>query len=192
MGGRGARVGGCPTGKNNYFIFFPFRGAIFSMWRAFFLLLEGRPCFSFCGSFSPFRRGGGLFSLCGENFKLVSTYKISAGAHALAAKIVTNISPWGKLGEIVRHIKSANTFWSTYSYNVEKINEMIRCSLLNFSKFCVNFLKNCRLMHFLNMIILRGELMRFIIYVDNVQQYMRTCVHTRKIVSYIWPNLVIL
>ena len=28
-------------------------------------------------------------------------------------------------------------------------------------------------MHFLKMIILRGELMRFIIYADNVQQYMR-------------------
>ena len=28
-------------------------------------------------------------------------------------------------------------------------------------------------MHFLKMIILKGELMRFITYVDNVQQYMR-------------------
>ena len=28
-------------------------------------------------------------------------------------------------------------------------------------------------MHFLKMIILRGELMRFIIYVDNVQRYTR-------------------
>ena len=39
--------------------------------------------------------------------------------------------------------------------------------------FCVNFLKNWRLTHILKMIFLKGELMRFITYVDNVQQYMR-------------------
>ena len=40
---------------------------------------------------------------------------------------------------------------------------------LQLNKFCVNFLKNWRFMHFLKMLILRGELMRFIIYIDNVQ-----------------------
>ena len=48
-------------------------------------------------------------------------------------------------------------------------------------------------MHFLKMIILKGELMRFIIYVDNVQQYIG--VHARfakKIcnATYIYDNFV--
>ena len=124
-GGGGARVGGCPARKNNFSIF-PLLGGPFSpCGEPFFFFWRAGLCSPFGGSFSPFR-GGGLFSLCGEIFKLVSTYKISAGVHALAAKIVINISPWGKLREIVRHIKSVNTFWSTYSYDVEKINVMIR------------------------------------------------------------------
>ena len=73
--------------------------------------------------------GPALFLLLGGHFLHLGGGggAFSAGVHALAAKIVINISPWGKLREIVRHIKSVYTFWSTYSYNVEKINVMIRC-----------------------------------------------------------------
>ena len=53
-----------------------------------------------------------------------------------------------------------------------------------FSKTSQNFLK---------MIILSGELMRFVIYVDNVQQLVHAR-STRKIgkSACVWPNLIIL
>ena len=44
---------------------------------------------------------------------------------------------------------------------------------LHFNTFCVKFLKTLATYYFLKMIILNGKLMRFNIYVDNVQQYMR-------------------
>ena len=47
--------------------------------------------------------GGGLFSTYDENFLgLFPLTKLSAGAHALAARVVANISSWGNLREIVR------------------------------------------------------------------------------------------
>ena len=45
-------------------------------------------------------------------------------------------------------------------------------------------------MHFLKMIILKGELMTFITYVDNIQQYMYLRALKRKVVML--PNLIIL
>ena len=45
---------------------------------------------------------------------------------------------------------------------------------LHFFTFCVNFLKTLAIHHVLKMIILRRKLMRFIIYVDNIQLYMHT------------------
>ena len=68
---------------------------------------------------------------------------------------------------------SVNTFWSTFSYNVEKINVSYgvnHCTLISFVSIFSKIGDPC--MHFLKMIILKGELMRFIIYDDNVQQYM--------------------
>ena len=41
------------------------------------------------------------------------------------------------------------------------------------------------------MVILKGKLMRFIIYVDNIQQYMRA-LQRKFIILHIGPNLVIL
>ena len=46
-------------------------------------------------------------------------------------------------------------------------------------------------MHFPKMIILKGELMRFISYVDNVQQYMRALQQKKCNATYIGPNLII-
>ena len=56
---------------------------------------------------------------------------------------------------------------------LKKNNEMERCLAFHFNKFCINFLNNWRFIHFLKSITLRGEFLRFIIYVDNEQQYMR-------------------
>ena len=39
---------------------------------------------------------------CGENFRLVPIYKNFCGAHTLVAKVVANMSPWGKLRTTVR------------------------------------------------------------------------------------------
>ena len=44
-----------------------------------------------------------------------------------------------------------------------KLNDVNRCTLMSFVSIFSNILK---------MIILKGELMRFVTYVDNVQQYM--------------------
>ena len=60
--------------------------------------------------------------------------------------------------------KKVNTFWSTFLYNVEEINEIVQFYSLQFNKFGAIFLKNWRHMHFLKMIILSGKLIRFITY----------------------------
>ena len=46
-------------------------------------------------------------------------------------------------------------------------------------------------MHFLKIIILKGELIRFIIYVDNVQQYM-CALQMKFVMIHIGPSLIIL
>ena len=82
-------------------------GAFFSMWMDFFFLGGGEGIVSFWESFSPFGGGGGVgsfFLFMWRMFQFWSPLtKISADAHALAAKVVANISHWGKLREIVRH-----------------------------------------------------------------------------------------
>ena len=67
------------------------------------------------------------------------------------------------LENFIEIIVRLNTFWSTLSYNFNKINEIRRCVLYQSSQKLV-------IHHYLKMIILGGELMRLIIYANNAQQ----------------------
>ena len=68
---------------------------LFSFWGALFVLLEA--IFSMCGG-----GGGGWALLMWRNFYAFPHLQNFYGAHALDAKVVANIAPWGNLREIAR------------------------------------------------------------------------------------------
>ena len=68
----------------------------------FSFFFEGVLVFPFGGDFLSVGEGGGGFSLCVEIFMLIPTCKNFYSAHALDAKVVAKIAPWGNLREIAR------------------------------------------------------------------------------------------
>ena len=79
----------------------------------------------FCGLFSACED---YFSPYSESFSGMSTLtKIAESAHAFAAIVVASVAHSGNLREIARLNIFVNTFYSTFSRNAGKTNEMIRC-----------------------------------------------------------------
>ena len=75
---------------------------------------------------------------------------------------------WENVSEIARLF----SFWSTFTYIFEKINDLKID--VNHCTFLCQLSQKLAIHHFLTMVILRVELMSFIIiYVDNVQQHMQ-------------------
>ena len=77
-------------------VFSPCEVPLFSFWGALFFLLE---VFSLCVC------GGGGVLLMWRNFYTYPRLQNFYGAHALDAKVVANIAPWGNLREIARLAK---------------------------------------------------------------------------------------
>ena len=107
-----------PTSWKKNYIWGPFppRGGGLFLHFECIIFSFGVPCFTFWGYFLYVGGGGGggrLFSTYIEKFLgLFPLPKI--GAHALAARVAANISPWGNLREIVR--RNLLIHFGTYFY----------------------------------------------------------------------------
>ena len=102
-----------PWEKNYIWGPFPPRGGGLFLHFECIIFSFGVPCFTFWGYFLYVGGGGRLFSTYIEKFLgLFPLPKI--GAHALAARVVANISPWGNLREIVR--RNLLIHFGTYFY----------------------------------------------------------------------------
>ena len=93
--------------------------------------------------------------------------------HSIFTFACIDLSYYVTLGKFLR---KREPLWSIFSYNYEKISEIHRsATMLIIALYYVlcQFFQKLVIEHVVKMKLLRGELMRFIIYVGNVQHYMR-------------------